>query len=343
MASERIDPRDYPGEPISLDHYARYAFAGQFARGKRVLDVACGLGYGSRYLRAVGATSVLGVDLAEDAIRAARERYGTDGLTFLVADAHQLSDCVGGTWDLIASFETIEHLADPGQFISECRAVLAPGGVLLASVPNDANDPPGANVFHIQRFNRSSFDQLLRGAFAHIQIVPQYFALASCIDAGEHVQVGGLCTAAAAAQSASPMPGADEPDCFVAVCTNNPATRAERAVVVHARKIWERHQSLEQGNQWLEEQRANWERTATDLAADLERERAFHRESEHVKGWLEEQRANWERKATELAADLEHDRVYLRELEEAKRWLEEQRAKWERRATELSIDMGRGG
>jgi O-antigen biosynthesis protein len=338
MASERIDPRDFPGEPISLDHYARYVLAGEFAPGKRVLDVACGFGYGSRYLRAAGATNVLGVDVAEEAIRVAREQYATDGVSFAVTDAHHLSDSVAGPWDVIASFETIEHLVDPGKFITECYALLAPGGVLIASVPNDAQDPEGENEFHIQRFSRDSFEQLLRSTFTFVDIVPQYFALASFIDLGDHVQVEGLCVTSAA-QSASAAPGANEPECFVAVAANDCPMIVGRSVLVHGRKFWEHHQSLVQGKSWLETQLVNWQGQASELSAILERQAATVRELEDGKRWLEEQRSSWERRAHELSADLERVGAEVKDLENGKRWLEEQRASWERRSNELAAEL----
>jgi SAM-dependent methyltransferase len=338
MASERIDPRDFPAEPISLDHYARYVLAGEFAPGKRVLDVACGLGYGTRYLRAAGAASVLGVDVAEEAIRMAREQYATDGVSFAIADAHHLSDTVAAAWDVITSFETIEHLVDPGKFIAECGALLAPGGVLVASVPNHAQDPEGENEFHVQRFNRNSFEQLLHSTFASVTIVPQYFALASFIDLGDHVQVEDLCITSAA-QSASAAPGASEPECFVAVAANEPPLFVGRSVLVHARKFWEHHQSLMQGKGWLEEQVANWQAKATELSVSLERQTVVINELEDGKRWLEEQRANWESHAAELAAILERQNAEVKDLEEGKRWLEEQRANWERRSSELSAEL----
>ncbi len=340
MASERIDPGDYPGEPISLDHYARYAFAGQFASGKRVLDAACGLGYGSSYLRAAGATQVLGIDVAQEAILSAREHHGSDDVTFAVADVHHLSQSAAGPWDVIASFETIEHLLDPVKFIGECRAVLGLEGVLIASVPNDAQDPEGVNEFHIQRFNRASFEQLLRADFAFVEIVPQYFALASCINAGDHVTVGSLCTTGAA-QSASAALGADEPECYVAVCGNDRAMFAGRSVLVHARKFWEHHEKLEKGKQWLEQQLANWQSRATELSADVERRSAHIQELEVGQSWLEEQRANWQRRSSELSAELERQSAYLKELEIGKSWLEEQRANWQRRSSQLSAELER--
>ena len=65
---------------IAYEHWHRYAFARQFVAGKRVLDAACGEGYGSALLASVAA-SVVGVDIDAPAVAHAAERYG-DGEAF---------------------------------------------------------------------------------------------------------------------------------------------------------------------------------------------------------------------------------------------------------------------
>ncbi|MEO7916253.1 MAG: class I SAM-dependent methyltransferase, partial [Dokdonella sp.] len=94
---------------IWYEHWHRYAFARSFCAGKRVLDAACGEGYGSNLLADVAA-EVVGVDLSEQAIKHARARYGTrQNLRFESADATALPD-LGERFDIIVSFETLEHL-----------------------------------------------------------------------------------------------------------------------------------------------------------------------------------------------------------------------------------------
>ena len=94
---------------IWYEHWHRYVFARQLAKGQRVLDAACGEGYGSALLADVAA-SVLGADISEQAIAHARERYGDrPNLRFQRADATQL-DASPNSFDLIVSFETLEHV-----------------------------------------------------------------------------------------------------------------------------------------------------------------------------------------------------------------------------------------
>ena len=95
---------------ISYEHWHRYAFAHALASGRRVLDAACGEGYGSAML-ARAASSVLGLDIGQDAVTHARQRYGqATNLRFERADVTALDDYADRQFDLIVSFETLEHV-----------------------------------------------------------------------------------------------------------------------------------------------------------------------------------------------------------------------------------------
>jgi O-antigen biosynthesis protein len=146
---------------------ARYDFASGFAPGRRVLDIACGTGYGARMLRDAGAESVCGVDISSDAIAYAHERFAVPGVRFAQGDI-----CTYGEDDsveLISCFETIEHLPDPAAALRNLRRVLVRGGALVISSPNrpvhapttrSATDPP-PNPFHVCEFTPSELRAVL--------------------------------------------------------------------------------------------------------------------------------------------------------------------------------------
>ena len=130
MSDERLhfdEPATMPHAMTVAEHVARYAMLSPFVRGKRVLDIACGEGYGSWLLKEWGAREVVGVDISADAIAVARKRFGREGVNFLFGDACRAQDFLAhASFDLIVSFETIEHVADPLAFLSGLRSLASP-------------------------------------------------------------------------------------------------------------------------------------------------------------------------------------------------------------------------
>lgn len=158
---------------IWYEHVHRYALARHLAAGKRVLDVACGEGYGSAMLAPV-AKSVLGVDLSGEAIRHARARYGLlPNLSFDEADATR-AQFAGAPFDMVVSFETLEHVEAQDELVGGLAAALEPGGFALLSSPDKAeySDATGhRNEFHVRELYR---DELLALLGRHFRVVRLY-------------------------------------------------------------------------------------------------------------------------------------------------------------------------
>jgi 2-polyprenyl-3-methyl-5-hydroxy-6-metoxy-1,4-benzoquinol methylase len=114
-------------------HLAAYRFASEHARGRTVLDAGCGEGYGVALLAAV-ARRVVGVDRAE-AVGVARARHRDPRLEFRVLDLTALEE-LGERFELVLSFQVIEHLPDPVGFLRGVAARTAPGGELIVTTPN---------------------------------------------------------------------------------------------------------------------------------------------------------------------------------------------------------------
>ncbi|MFZ5520033.1 MAG: class I SAM-dependent methyltransferase [Pseudomonadota bacterium] len=143
------------------EHVARYALAYNACRGARVLDIACGEGYGSRLMRDWGAADVLGIDISPDAIARAREYFATDGVEYQCASALDLRTAVDGTkFDLIVSLETIEHLESPHLFLRALTECVAPGGTIIISCPNDHAYGETNNPFHLRKYTFEEFRTL---------------------------------------------------------------------------------------------------------------------------------------------------------------------------------------
>ena len=148
---------------IWYEHWHRYCVALSAVAGKRVLDAACGEGYGS-WLLAGAAADVVGVDIDEAAIAHAASRYtGRANLRFVSGScaALPLGDA---SVDRVVSFETIEHLSSQAAMLAEFRRVLAPDGALILSSPNKAVYSGGSgedNHFHVRELDRDELETML--------------------------------------------------------------------------------------------------------------------------------------------------------------------------------------
>ncbi len=150
------------------EHWHRYAFALPLAKGRTVLDAACGEGYGSALL-AQAARRVIGVDVSQRAVAHARERYRVcANIEYWVASCTELP-LPDASVDLIVSFETIEHLETQERMLDEFRRVLSPQGWLLLSSPNRpvySAEEGSDNEFHVRELDRGELDALLQPRFA---------------------------------------------------------------------------------------------------------------------------------------------------------------------------------
>jgi ubiquinone/menaquinone biosynthesis C-methylase UbiE len=151
-------------------HVNRYAFAAKYVRGKRVLDVACGPGYGSNYLQKKGAKLIIGGDISREAIQEANSRFRRDSLFFFELDATCLP-FYDDFFEVVISFETIEHLDDYRSYLDECRRVLVPGGIFICSTPNRQAYPKTLHShFHVREFSIQDLCPLLSEYFTHLDL-----------------------------------------------------------------------------------------------------------------------------------------------------------------------------
>lgn len=177
-----VRPLEWTGErfttnltgQIEVEHLHRYFLARHLTRGVDVLDIASGEGYGSSFL-AQTAHSVIGVEIDRVAVEHARAAYVAQNLHFVQGSAQSIP-LPDQSIDCVVSFETIEHLHDQQQFLTEIRRVLRPGGKLIVSSPNcDVYSPTGAqpNPYHIRELTRNEFEKLLRANFEHVTLLAQ--------------------------------------------------------------------------------------------------------------------------------------------------------------------------
>ena len=182
MSAEQNNPPGWTGEryvpeiggSIRLEHVHRYLIARELSPRKRVLDIACGEGYGADMLAAVAA-HVVGVDIAADVIATAASKYNRPNLEFRqgACEAIPLPD---DSVDVVVSFETLEHIERHEDMLREIRRVLCDAGLLVISSPerHEYSDVIGnRNPFHVKELYRDEFVRLLRSHFQHVAVAGQ--------------------------------------------------------------------------------------------------------------------------------------------------------------------------
>ncbi len=217
---ERLLP-GAPDHESATEHLHRYAFAREVLRGRDVLDLACGEGYGAALL-AQTARSVIGVDIDEQAVRAAREKYRRENLEFRTGSATAVP-LEAGAVDAVTSFETLEHLREHEEMLREFKRVLRPGGMLVISTPERAEYTEAAqyqNPFHVGELRRAEFLELLRRHFAQFALLGQNSVQGSLLAALDSEGGRGLLHHAGTFDEVSVEAGLRRPRFLIAACSD---------------------------------------------------------------------------------------------------------------------------
>ena len=146
-STESLHKSEYP------DHWERYEFAATFVEGKKVIDIACGPGYGTALLSTKSGNITIGLDVDEEVVEGATKNYGhmaefkkADGYTWPVESS---------SFDVVVSLETFEHLDNPNAFLEEASRVLKSTGILIISTPcnETATRFNPENPFHLREYS----------------------------------------------------------------------------------------------------------------------------------------------------------------------------------------------
>jgi SAM-dependent methyltransferase len=178
LTGERTLP-DIPAENYWYRrHLAVYEWIGAHVAGARVLDLACGEGYGSEVLSR-SAADVVGVDANPEAFEHARRRYVRQNLRFERGLVETFGDPV--SFDAVVFLQTIEHVQDPEAVLSRLRTLLSSAGVAYVSTPNLLTlAPPGAaksdNPWHIKEYRAHEFEGLCSSVFGRVELLGLFHA-----------------------------------------------------------------------------------------------------------------------------------------------------------------------
>lgn len=141
----------------------RYKWAGKFCSGRDVLDIPCGMGWGTSLLPRC--RSLLGMDISEEAIAEAQQRYR--GRPEFRLGSMEKIDCADGSLDVVCCLEGIEHVSvDAGQmFLKEAHRVLREDGLLLISSPSCPNGQHSGNPHHVHEYRPDEIARLIGERF----------------------------------------------------------------------------------------------------------------------------------------------------------------------------------
>jgi SAM-dependent methyltransferase len=178
LTGERTLP-DVPAENYWYRrHLAVYRWIAARCTGMRVVDMACGEGYGSAVL-AEHAAEVTGVDANPEAHEHARLRYSRAGLRFERSLIEEWEE--GAPWDAIVFLQTVEHVTEPAALLGRFAELLAPGGVAYVSTPNRLTlAPPGAdrsgNPWHVREYAPAEYRELIEPVFGEVELLGLFHA-----------------------------------------------------------------------------------------------------------------------------------------------------------------------
>ncbi len=350
--TEFTGERVIPGQ-VDLDlwneHFSRYLFAARLSRGKRVVDIGCGAGYGAAEL-ARSAASVIGIDNSCEAIRYATAHYPAANVRFLCGSGTALP-LPDASVDLVVAFEMIEHLPDWRRLLAEARRVLAPGGEFIVSTPNklfyeESRKLSGPNPYHVHEFTFEEFRAALAEVFPHVSLFVQNHGPAIVFH-----PVGQARGAEVRLESGSLAP--EDSNFFIAVCALAPITGSPAFVYLPsaANILRERSQHIEKleaelatKDQWLEAAKAEHQEL-------LEKFRALKEELEERNQWAQELNAELgeaRRRLDEFHAEKEAEiaeissgyetkiRALEAEIAEKARWASETQKKLDAKSEELA-------
>lgn len=224
---------------IFYEHMHRYALCAEFAAGRDVLDIACGEGYGSNIL-AKTAKSVIGVDISLDAVKHANEIYAknANNLEYRQGSAAALP-FASAHFDLVVSFETIEHLMEQEQMLDEIVRVLKPDGKLIISTPDReiyGKIDGGHNEFHVKELSGPEFRNLLAPRFQYVQMHGQRLVTLGwmqSIDVDESLLAVQPYQVQADGRVVQALPALPAPIYWVAVCSHTAPTKLPPSVFVN--------------------------------------------------------------------------------------------------------------
>jgi len=177
--SERVIVENYQSTPntylIYLIHKVTYEYAKNYITQKKVLDYGCGSGYGTALISS-GCLEVTGVDISEEAITYAKAHYNAPNLLYLKIEPAEDAPLPfpDSSFDVVLSFQVIEHIQDVSAYLQEIRRVLVPGGQAIIATPDRSTrlfpfQKPW-NMWHLKEYTKKQLGQTLMKYFSNVLV-----------------------------------------------------------------------------------------------------------------------------------------------------------------------------
>ena len=343
MSDENTNKLEWTGEryvpeisgAIRLEHVHRYLLAREISRDKRVLDIACGEGYGADLLASV-ASHVIGVDNAPHVVAHASRRYTRPNVEFIhgACEAIPLPD---DSVDIVVSFETLEHVQRQHDMMQEIRRVLRADGLLMISNPerHEYSEVLGnSNPYHVSELYRDEFERLLRSHFKHVAVSGQRVQGGSLVAPLDASTSSNFVTFPASTDLNAPLAeqGIRAPVYLLAIASDIPLPTLPTGLLDGGDFAWAADlqglQSQVQGQCTVEIARRFGEVIELEGASIADIRGAFNRQAERVSAAVstmaasEEQRDQAQRRIRELElltgtliAELQHTRAHAETIE----------------------------
>lgn len=183
FTGERFVPSEDVEDKLIYEHYHRYEYVADFVKGKNVLDIACGEGFGSEILSRT-ASSVIGIDIDKETVDYAKGKYKDNGNIQFQCGSVTSIPLEDKSVDVIVSFETIEHISEHNEMLDEFKRVLKKDGVVIISTPDKkvyTDDSGEVNKFHVKELYRQEFLDMLQLYFKNVEACGQRFLTLSSI------------------------------------------------------------------------------------------------------------------------------------------------------------------
>jgi len=286
FTGERIVPGASNCEPLFADkmymeHSARYKLACHFAKGAKVLDIGCGVGYGSALLVDAGAASVTAFDLSAEAIEHAKQHYARSIINFGTGDATNFA--FNEKFDLIVCFELIEHVPYPDKTFACIMSAIKDDGILVMSTPRALEQK--RNDFHIHEYTPSEFRQKLQSLFRNIRFFQQNNYMGSIIASHQPETLANP-------GFMNPRFNIDMADYIIGVATNGPSEKIADIDTITVLNNEDYVKLLERDVDILQKRRIELDAQVTDAADQMQ---VMLSEKECVKTGLASFKLNWSR------------------------------------------------